>query len=86
MTTPDAVAEQITKLARKGASPSLIRVVLRDLHGIAQVKFVTAPLPRTRVLRQLANAALQETRFCASYREIPEDLYMLIKKAVAVRN
>ena len=40
-TTPEAVAEQITKLARKGASPSQIGVVLRDSHGIAQVKVVT---------------------------------------------
>jgi hypothetical protein len=40
-TTPDQVVEQICKLARKGASPSQIGVVLRDSHGIAQVKTVT---------------------------------------------
>ena len=40
-TTPDQVVDQICKLARKGATPSQIGVVLRDSHGIAQVKVVT---------------------------------------------
>ncbi|WEW58836.1 ribosomal 40S subunit protein S13 [Emydomyces testavorans] len=61
-TSPDQVVDQICKLAKKGATPSQIGVVLRDSHGIAQVKVVTGLAP-----------------------EIPEDLYMLIKKAVAVR-
>ena len=38
---PDNVVEQICKLARKGATPSQIGVVLRDSHGVAQVKVVT---------------------------------------------
>lgn len=40
-TTPDAVVDQICKLAKKGATPSQIGVILRDSHGIAQVKVVT---------------------------------------------
>lgn len=40
-TTPAQVEEQICRLARKGASPSQIGVVLRDSHGITQVRFVT---------------------------------------------
>lgn len=40
-TTPDQVVEQICKLAKKGATPSQIGVILRDSHGIAQVKVVT---------------------------------------------
>lgn len=40
-TTPEQVVEQICKLAKKGASPSQIGVVLRDSHGVAQVKIVT---------------------------------------------
>ncbi len=40
-TTPDQVVEQICKLAKKGATPSQIGVILRDAHGIAQVKVVT---------------------------------------------
>lgn len=43
-TTPEQVVEQICKLARKGATPSQIGVILRDSHGIAQVKFVTGML------------------------------------------
>ena len=39
--TPDQVVDQICKLAKKGATPSQIGVVLRDSHGIAQVKVVT---------------------------------------------
>ncbi|KAL3481665.1 ribosomal S13/S15 N-terminal domain-containing protein [Aspergillus californicus] len=72
-TTPDAVVEQICKLAKKGASPSQIGVVLRDSHGIAQVKTVTG----NKILRILKSNGLAP--------EIPEDLYQLIKKAVAVR-
>ncbi|KAL9079861.1 MAG: hypothetical protein Q9157_001263 [Trypethelium eluteriae] len=40
-TTPDQVVDQICRLAKKGATPSQIGVVLRDSHGIAQVKVVT---------------------------------------------
>jgi small subunit ribosomal protein S13e len=40
-TAPEQVIEQICKLARKGSTPSQIGVVLRDSHGIAQVKAVT---------------------------------------------
>jgi len=39
--TPDLVVEQICKLAKKGATPSQIGVVLRDSQGVAQVKVVT---------------------------------------------
>lgn len=40
-TTPEQVADQICKLAKKGASPSQIGVILRDAHGIAQTKIIT---------------------------------------------
>lgn len=40
-TTPEQVEEQIVRLARRGATPSQIGVILRDSHGIAQVKVVT---------------------------------------------
>ncbi|KAI1329556.1 40S ribosomal protein S13 [Xylariaceae sp. FL0255] len=72
-TTPAQVEDQIIKLARKGATPSQIGVVLRDSHGIAQVKAVTG----NKILRILKGNGLAP--------EIPEDLYMLIKKAVSVR-
>ncbi|KAF1793752.1 Ribosomal protein S15P [Phytophthora cactorum] len=59
--------------AKKGLTPSQIGVILRDSHGIAQVKSVTG----SKVLRLLKKNGLAP--------ELPEDLYMLIKKAVAVR-
>lgn len=43
-TTPEQVVDQICKLAKKGATPSQIGVVLRDSHGIAQVRIVTGML------------------------------------------
>nr|POF20039.1 40s ribosomal protein s13 [Quercus suber] len=71
--TPDQVVDQICKAAKKGATPSQIGVMLRDSQGVAQVKIVTG----NKILRILKGAGLAP--------EIPEDLYMLIKKAVAVR-
>ncbi|TVY94488.1 40S ribosomal protein S13-1 [Lachnellula willkommii] len=48
-TTPEQVVDQICKLAKKGATPSQIGVVLRDSHGIAQVKVVTdSPNPQVQ--------------------------------------
>lgn len=47
--TSEEVADQIFKLARRGLSPSQIGVVLRDSHGIPQVKSVTG----NKVLRIL---------------------------------
>lgn len=41
----EQVVEQICKLAKKGATPSQIGVVLRDSHGVAQVKTVTGKKP-----------------------------------------
>eukprot|EP01121_Diplochlamys_sp_Union-15-3_P006852 TRINITY_DN173_c0_g1_i2.p1 TRINITY_DN173_c0_g1~~TRINITY_DN173_c0_g1_i2.p1 ORF type:complete len:152 (-),score=26.84 TRINITY_DN173_c0_g1_i2:54-509(-) len=71
--TNDEVVEQITKLARKGLTPSQIGVILRDSSGIGQIKAVTG----NKVLRILRANGLAP--------QIPEDLYNLIKKAVAVR-
>lgn len=48
-------------------------VILRDSHGVAQVRFVTG----NKVLRILKKKGLAP--------ELPEDLYFLIKKAVAIR-
>ncbi|KAF5732300.1 hypothetical protein HS088_TW18G00994 [Tripterygium wilfordii] len=67
------VDENICKFAKKGLTPSQIGVILRDSHGIAQVKSVTG----NKILRILKAHGLAP--------EIPEDLYHLIKKAVAIR-
>merc|ERR1711874_153138 len=71
--TKDDVEDQIVKLAKKGLTPSQIGVILRDSHGVAQVRFVTG----NKILRVLKAKGLAP--------DIPEDLYHLIKKAVAIR-
>lgn len=48
-------------------------MILRDSHGVAQVRFVTG----NKILRILKSKGLAP--------DLPEDLYHLIKKAVAVR-
>ncbi|GKB78441.1 40S ribosomal protein S13 [Tanacetum coccineum] len=67
------VEDNICKFAKKGLTPSQIGVILRDSHGIAQVNSVTG----SKILRILKGHGLAP--------EIPEDLYHLIKKAVAIR-
>ena len=71
--TSQQVEEHVCKLAKKGLTPSQIGVILRDSNGIAQVRSVTG----NKILRILKKSGLAP--------EIPEDLYMLIKKAVAIR-
>merc|ERR1712233_64959 len=71
--TSDEVKDQIFKLAKKGLTPSQIGVILRDSHGVAQVRFVTG----NKILRILKKKGLATT--------LPEDLYSLIKKAVNIR-
>ncbi|KAK4522174.1 hypothetical protein GAYE_FCTG49G0053 [Galdieria yellowstonensis] len=72
-TTPNEVVDMICKLARKGLVPSQIGVHLRDSQGVPLVKQVTG----NKIVRILKANGLAP--------EIPEDLYFLIKKAVAVR-
>ncbi|KAE9415032.1 hypothetical protein Angca_008259 [Angiostrongylus cantonensis] len=67
------VQEQIVKLAKKGLRPSQIGVILRDSHGVAQVRRVTG----NKIFRILKAKGMAP--------EIPEDLYHLIKKAVSIR-
>lgn len=51
-TTPEQVVDQICKLAKKGATPSQIGVVLRDSHGIPQVKVITGNIATKNLSRQ----------------------------------
>ena len=69
----DDVKNMIIKMARKGLRPSQIGVILRDSHGVAQVQAITG----SKILRILKSNGLAPS--------LPEDLYMLIKKAVTVR-
>ncbi|KAF2357792.1 Ribosomal protein S15 [Trinorchestia longiramus] len=50
-----------------------LRVILRDQHGVSQVRYVTS----NKIMRILKAKSLAP--------EIPEDLYHLIKKAVTIR-
>eukprot|EP00186_Timspurckia_oligopyrenoides_P004840 CAMPEP_0182446324 /NCGR_PEP_ID=MMETSP1172-20130603/4131_1 /TAXON_ID=708627 /ORGANISM="Timspurckia oligopyrenoides, Strain CCMP3278" /LENGTH=123 /DNA_ID=CAMNT_0024642237 /DNA_START=188 /DNA_END=560 /DNA_ORIENTATION=+ len=70
---PEEVTDQICQLAKKGVVPSQIGVYLRDTQGVAQVRSVT----NNKILRILKANGLAP--------ELPEDLYFLIKKAMAVR-
>merc|ERR1712059_13532 len=55
-----------------GLTPSQIGVILRDSHGVAQVRFITG----NKILRILKGKGMAP--------ELPEDYY-LIKKAVSIR-
>lgn len=67
------VQEHITKMAKKGLTPSQIGVLLRDQHGIPQVHTIN----NSKILRIMKGLGLAPA--------IPEDLYYLIKKAVSMR-
>ena len=57
-TSPTEVLDQVTKLAKKGLTPSQIGVILRDSHGIAQVSHVTG----SKILRMLKKAGARPPR------------------------
>ncbi|KAL6656817.1 hypothetical protein ACP70R_004597 [Stipagrostis hirtigluma subsp. patula] len=67
------VEEAIVHAAKKGQLPSQIGALLRDCHGVPLARAVTG----AKILRLLRARGLAP--------EIPEDLYFLIKKAVAIR-
>jgi small subunit ribosomal protein S13e len=67
------VEDHVCKLAKKGLTPSQIGVLLRDSNGVSSVRAVTGQ----KIVRILKANGLAP--------DIPEDLYMLIKKAVQVR-
>jgi small subunit ribosomal protein S13e len=71
--SPSNITDLIVRNAKKGLTPSQIGVLMRDAYGIPQVRFLTGK----KILRIL------KKRGCAP--SIPEDLYHLIKKAVAMR-
>merc|ERR1712195_135676 len=82
--------KEICAMAKKGFTPSQIGVVLRDSHGIPQVKMV-AGNKIVRILRsqgKMIQSCLQRSDSfprTGLAPSLPEDLYCLIKKAVSVR-
>ena len=67
------VTERIEQLAKKGYKPSQIGVILRDNYAVPQSRLLTG----AKILRILKKKGLAP--------EIPEDLYHLMKRAVAMR-
>ncbi|CAN6225773.1 unnamed protein product [Urochloa humidicola] len=67
------VEDMIVRAAKKGQLPSQIGRLLRDAHGVPLVHGVTG----SKILRVLRARGLAP--------EVPEDLYFLIKKSVAIR-
>ena len=83
--TPEDVKEHIYKLAKKGFTPSKIGVILRDSHGVSQVKLVFEN-NISRYLKVVSgNKILRIMRALGLAPSLPEDLYCLIKKAVSIR-
>ncbi|MEM2537783.1 MAG: 30S ribosomal protein S15 [Candidatus Methanomethylicia archaeon] len=71
--TPEDVENLVVNLARRGYSPSMIGIILRDQYGIPLVKAVTGKTI-TEILR---NNGLSPS--------IPEDLNNLIKRAENIK-
>ncbi|GAB4306665.1 MAG: 30S ribosomal protein S15 [Promethearchaeota archaeon] len=71
--TAEQVEELVEQLARKGASPSLIGVILRDQYGIPLVKAITGK-KITKILEEKGLTG-----------QIPETLAQLVKKALNLR-
>ena len=71
---------------------AVLGVILRDSHGVAQVKLITG----NKILRILKSKGATMYCWCEHFLvnlfiiaglapDLPEDLYYLIKKAVAIR-
>lgn len=71
--TREEVEMLIEELAKRGYSPSMIGIILRDQYGIPLVKQVTG-----KKITQI----LEEKKLAP---QIPEDLFNLLRKAVNVR-
>jgi small subunit ribosomal protein S15 len=70
----EEIEELILKLTKEGNSPSKIGIILRDQHGIPDVKVVTGK-KITKILEDHGQK-----------QEYPEDLMNLIKRAVNIRD
>ena len=71
--TPEEVEQLIVELARRGFTPSMIGIILRDQYGIPLVKQILGK----KITQVLAEHGLAP--------QIPEDLMALIKRAVRIR-
>ena len=70
---PSEITRVIESLAKKGFKPSQIGVILRDNYAVPQSRLLTG----AKIIRILKKKGVAP--------EIPEDLYYLMKRAVAMR-
>ncbi len=71
--TPEQIEQLIVELARRGFTPSMIGIILRDQYGIPLVK----PILGKSITEVLEAHGLTS--------QIPEDLMFLIRKAIKIR-
>ncbi|MCD6369302.1 MAG: 30S ribosomal protein S15 [Thermoproteales archaeon] len=71
--TPEDVENLVVELGRKGYTPSMIGIILRDQYGIPLVKLVTGK-KITQILRERGIVS-----------PLPEDLSNLIRRAIRIR-
>ncbi|MGC9153320.1 MAG: 30S ribosomal protein S15 [Vulcanisaeta sp.] len=71
--TQEEVEQLVIELAKRGFSPSMIGVILRDQYGIPLVKPITGK-DITEILQEHGLAP-----------QIPEDLMNLIRRAIRIR-
>ncbi len=71
--SPEDVEKLVVELARRGFTPSMIGVILRDQYGIPLVKVITGK----SVKEILEEHGLKP--------QIPEDLMALIRRALRIR-
>lgn len=69
----DEVVDKVVSLAKRGHTSSEIGVILRDQHGVPNVKLVTG--------KDVAEIMKEE----GVYPDLPEDLMDLMKKAVNLK-
>lgn len=68
--TPEDIELLVVELAKKGYTPSMIGIILRDQYGVPLVKQVVGK----KLTRILSEKGVKTT--------VPEDLFYLLKKAV----
>ena len=70
----DEIEELIMKHAKKGAGPSEVGRILRDVYGVPSTKLITGK----KVQKIINESELKP--------ELPEDISALIRRAVALNN
>ncbi|HII95113.1 MAG: 30S ribosomal protein S15 [Methanofastidiosum sp.] len=70
---PEEVVDLVLTMSKEGHGPSMVGIILRDQHGIPDVKLIAG---------KSINEILKENNLQSEY---PEDLFNLISRAVNLR-